>query len=91
MARIDSRSAISAASSSRSMAPRAAWRGVCWDASPYLFALYATVDGERPTSRAMDSIERPDSSCDLSQASSMTRTLVRAADGTAPGAAQAKR
>src|SRR4051794_15789156 len=30
----------------------------------------------------MDSIERPDSSCDLSQASSMTRTLVRVPDGT---------
>src|SRR4051794_41807395 len=30
----------------------------------------------------MLSRERPDSSCDLSQASSMTRTLVRVADGT---------
>src|SRR5215212_6462365 len=30
----------------------------------------------------MDSMERPDSSRDLSQASSMTRTLVRGADGT---------
>src|SRR5215210_1336529 len=44
---------------------------------------YATVDGCFPSSRAIDSMERPAVSCASSQSRSMIRTLVRVSDGEA--------
>src|SRR4051794_3416682 len=63
------------------MPPRAACLAACVDTKPCLSAQYPTVDGCLPASRAMASMDWPDSSLDLSQSASMTRTLVRVADG----------
>src|SRR3954449_11450409 len=70
-------------SSSRASPPRAACLGAWREVRPCLLTQYATVDGLRPTSRAIDSIERPCASWDASHCASTIRTLVRTADGTA--------
>ena len=68
-------------SCSRVRPPRGAWRAAWDDVRPYLLTQYATVDGGRPTSRAIDSTERPASSWAASRSRSTTRTLVRVSDG----------
>src|SRR4051795_2479543 len=71
----------SSSSASRVGPPRAACWAACCERRPCFLTQYPTVDGCLPTSRAIDSIERPATSWVSSQSRSMTRTLVRVSDG----------
>ena len=60
----------------------------CDDVRPCLRTQYDTVDGSRPTSRAMASIDAPPANRSANHSRSTTRTLVRVADGKARGSVQ---
>jgi hypothetical protein len=83
MSRIESSHLTISPSSSRSIAPRGAWRSACDEVRPCLCTQYDTVDGSRSTSRAIASIDAPDSNRSANHSRSTIRTLVRASDDIA--------